>query len=188
MLYSPPKHTIEAAAGVTSVYVVRSDPAWNRDRVAREVAEFFGGDESLHPVSRYHRGESRFDLDAEYVVGSETVTARTYLKGRATEFRLRRLSTLDRSRVMEWLQIRPGEAPRNIPIAMNYCTRLGAVEVENLDIPWLASDGELSEITMSALYDCSTDNQRGAGQDLITEIGVAVWQLSKPLDYSEKKA
>jgi len=184
MLHTPPKHTIEAAAGLTSVYILPGDNAWDQDRITREIAENFDGKAEAHPVAQYLNGNTRYDLDADALVAGERVTIRTYLIGRATEFRIRRLSTIDIARVNGWMH----ERADNINLAMDYACRRGIVSIENLDIDWIVRDGELSDVTMQQLYDCGTSDEGGGGIPLITDIGLAIFRVSQPLTYGEKKA
>jgi hypothetical protein len=211
MLHAPPQHSIEAAAGLTSVYILPGDPAWDQDRITREIEEHYTekvcgeckaavdrcacgaergqGDKTIsrheqHPVARYLNGETRYDLDAEFRVGNERVTVRSYLVGKATEFRLRRLSTIRVAEITGLLS----QSRTNTELAMDYACRWGVAAVENLDIPWKVRNGELSDETMSALYDCGTSENGGGGISMIVDIGLAVWRISQPLTYAEKKA
>lgn len=185
MLNTPPTHSIDAAAGVTSVLVPKCDPSWDVDRVDREIKEHYPDDSVQHPVFQYRRGNTRYDLGAKSTVGGETVTVRDYLDDKATELRLRRLKTEDIARVTDWI-LAAGE--RVTTQAYEYCCRMGVIDAKNLGFDWLQKSGEAIDETMLQLYDCSGDGATGQGIWLIREIGDAVWSLSQPLTSAEKKA
>lgn len=72
---SVPQHSATAPIR----FIPRTDPAWQLDDFPTEVDEL-GDRASEHPIGRYFRGESRFDLDAPGFAGGEVRSARKYLK------------------------------------------------------------------------------------------------------------
>lgn len=171
----PPQHRVDAPI----VFVHPSDPAWDKERVDKEMTEL-GDRAQYHPVVRYLGGWTRYNIDAPGTLADGSVTtAREYLdeSKQPTVFKLRRL-TFD-----EWYEVEPlvEKARRSLesPFAgyIKAC-RFGLESIENG--PALEMPGRrCSHADMTKLY--------ATRQDLPYDIGEAVYQASMPLTESEGK-
>jgi len=174
-MLTPPQHTPDHEP----VFIWRQDPAWDMDRIGRETAEQRLSDASwTHPIDHYFSGASRLDLDAVGKVGAEQVTARQYLRGKATEFVLRRLPPATYVDVMAQIR-RALDAGDDFPVGSLYLAcKEGVRSVRGLDgLQWV--HGELTEQSMHVLLDL--------GLGLVMDLGLAVWQYSQPMRDAEKK-
>lgn len=170
MALRPPQHRIDATPTLVSI----QDPAWDWDRVERETEDQLDGDGQSHPVREYHRGSTRYDLDAPSKLAGATVTAKDYLGDDYTGFRLRRLT------VDEHATARDLVSAVGINKATEFACRWGLVDAKGYDMT-RRGDGSLSDPAMSQVRDAG-------GLDLIVEIGAAVMRISEGLTAAEKKA
>lgn len=171
----PPAHRIDADA----VLVLPTDPAWDHDRITRELEDL--GEDDPHPVRDYLRGRTRYDLGAR--VGG--ASASDYLTGTPARFKLRRLSISQRAELEDKLfreaQVH-GEAASYSSLWLQAC-RWGLRDIEGLSGIYLTRSGDqVSEETLRDLFDHYGGLPAG-----ISQIGIAVWRLSEPLRDDEKK-
>lgn len=172
----PPQHSIEA----TPVYVLHDDPAWNTDRIEDEKAGL--EDKTAHPVAAYLRGETRYDLAAPITWPGGENAASEYLGDDATRYQLRRLSVLEHARIQDSFTREVnthGEQASSLETWV-LAARLGiaAIDGPGLTFPLGA---RMTESTMRAVLEAN------GGIHALVSIGIAVWELSKPLSASEGK-
>jgi hypothetical protein len=178
----PPQHRSDAPI----IFVHRSDPAWDNERIKAEQAEMVKREEdpSLHPVARYLGGWGRYDLDAAYTFLGKSATARDYLD----EAKAPTMWHLRRHNAREWYEVHPlyekavrvGEKPyAAFILACSYA-------LERVDNgPTLAMPGgRPGAADLQTLHDWGQENEI----DLVYAIGEAGYQASMPLTASEKKA
>ena len=170
MAIKPPQHAVDSVPYLVSVY----DPAWDEDRIEREVTEFFAGNAKAHPVREYHRGETRFDLDAPANVGGATVSPKDYLGEGYTRIRLRRLMPDEYSTARDLLRA------VGVHKAFEFSCKWGVSSIDGWELA-RNGDGSLTDQQMLAIHDATEG-------DLITEIGAAVMAISRSLSSAEKKA
>lgn len=124
---------------------------------------------SSAPVERYYAGRTRFQLDApDWAADGSPTTARAYLKPgqKPAEFGLRRLGFRDFQAVVEI---------ENSRARLVEACRLGLRSIKADGYSWRAKDDEpAGDEQLEVLH--------GASPALVTEIGVAVLALSRPLD------
>lgn len=169
MAIKPPQHAVDATPYLVSIF----DPAWDEDRVARETEEFFKDAPKEHPVRVYHRGETRFDLDATANVGGAQVTIRDYIGKDATKIKIRRLMPDEYSTARDLLRA------VGFHKAFEFACKWGTLAIDGWDLS-RNGDGALSSGQMLDLHDATEG-------DLITEIGSAVMAVSRSLSSAEKK-
>lgn len=171
----PPTHRADAPI----VYVHPTDPAWDKDRIDRELKALRddGKPESQHPVLRYQGGFTRYDVDA----------IADYLGSDATKFYFKRIGLFD------WQQI---ETLRDMDIAKGAKPRVAywrALSVSLLKVesgPTLVGEAgsylpeDFERIAALNYYD------EGASRvvDVFFDVGEAAYQASMPLSKGEKKA
>lgn len=174
MLKRPPQH----AADATPFFISESDDAWDFDRIAAETKAMPKGEQ--HPVARYHAGETRYDLDATFTMGGQTVTVRDYLKGSPTVFELRRVRGVENRKTA----VAFGDGPA-FQERMWSMTKLGVCEVrDGFDgASWDLQGGQrgmpLTDQDVQAIYDCDAM--------LVLSLGMAVFHVSQPLSEAEGK-
>jgi len=186
-LKRPPNHRVNA----TPVLIINDDPAWDQERIAKDVAEATAENERRkedeetpgdadqidigeHPYFRYQRGETRFDLDAQTPWRGTPLSASDYLLPgeEATRFVLRRLRWNDYHRVLSL-------AGQGNEAKLCAC-RIGLVRVEGCPDLRIDKDATYrSDDEMQQLHDLEPR--------LALLIGSAVWEASQPLRESEKK-
>lgn len=168
---SAPQHSATAPIR----FIPRTDPAWQLDEFPAEVDEL-GERAGEHPVGRYFRGESRFDLDAPGFAAGEVKTARQYLKAdaRPTTWLLRRL------RIGELARCRDIGGHQGALQAF----QLALTGVENppagVDVPHAGLARQLSEKQADAIADA-------IGARVAFEIGEAAMLASEAPTSAEKK-
>lgn len=181
----PPTHKIDGVG----VFIASAD-CWDTARIDAEInaaieaseavklATATGADPSAvcaeirdaHPVVRYQKGLTRFQLDApDHTLAGEPVTARAYLTGEPTEFVLQRLPWEDMERLTSVQPIR---------LQLAEHARRSVVEIRGGELRWqrgkeTALPGEL----MQAIWDAG----------VLLELGVAARTFSGPLMEHEGK-
>lgn len=171
----PPTHRADAPI----VFVHPSDPAWDKDRIDRELKALRddGKPESQHPVLRYQGGFTRYDVDA----------IADYLGPDATKFYFKRIGLFD------WQQI---ETLRDMDVAKSAKPRtaywralaVSLVKVEN-GPPLVGESGaflmeDFDRIAALNFY----DEEKHRIVDVFYDCGEAAYQASMPLSKAEKKA
>lgn len=173
----PPTHRADAPI----VYVHPSDPAWDHERIARELKEYAAADPvkppSQHPVHRYWDGYTRYDVDA----------VAEYLKPDATRFYFKRIGVVDWQEIesMKEAQIGAGSKPRR---AVLRALSLALTKIENG--PTLVGEAgalKLEDIDRIAALNY-WDDEKNATVDILYDVGVAAYTASMPLSKAEKKA
>jgi hypothetical protein len=180
--FRPPQHRADAPI----VYIHPKDSAWDTDRYEAEVEQMkeAGENPADHPLGQYLGGHTRYDLDApSKVLGAET-SARAYLKpdSAPTKFYLRRLSPADYYELRGTWEIelqRQTMRPRQsyYKAAIN-----GLDKIENGPELEGGNGRRLTTKDVSALYDSCEGLE-----DLLLDIGEAVFVASMPLSVAEKK-
>lgn len=172
----PPANRADAAP----IFVHPSDPAWDNARIDAEKAKMDKPED--HPVTRYHGGWTRYDLDAEATLEDGTVvTPSAYLSPDATHIRLKRLD------VLEWYEVHPlwiksiTAAERPFAAFIRACV-IGLQEVDGLK---LDGHARLTEADLQKLHELG--QAQTPPIDLVYDIGEAAYQASLPLTDAEKK-
>lgn len=167
---SAPQHSATAPIR----FISRLDPAWQLDDFPAEV-EAMGERASEHPIGRYFRGETRFDLDAPGMVGEETKCARDYLRegSKPVTWTLRRMriGTLAHCKDTGGHQ---GELQ---------AFRFAIVSVDNapgVEVPPLGMAGQLTEKQAEAIAEV-------VGARIVFEVGAAAMLASEAPTSAEKK-
>lgn len=171
----PPTHRADAPI----VYVHPKDPAWDRERIDRELKALRdeGKPESQHPVLRYQGGFTRYDVDA----------IADYLKPDATRFYLKRIGVFDWQEVesMREAQVLAGAKPRR---AYLRCLALALSKIDNgptiVGEPGALLPEDVERIAALSYYD--EDEKRVI--DVLYDVGEAAYTASMPLSKAEKKA
>lgn len=165
MAFRPPQHRIDAPA----LYVAKSDD-WDFDRIDRERKEH-----GEHPVDRYWRGDTRFDLDARETYAGAEVAPRDYLGGDYTVFHLRRLDSESQALCADIHR-------RHGPISMYRCMVMcGVMKIDNG--PEFSIDPATGVLAKRCVDEiCATGTLA-----LLIELGQAVDVVSAPLREDEKK-
>ena len=175
----PPQHRADARG----LFVAATDPAWDFDRCAREREEMAerGEDPDQHIVSRYVRGETRYDLAAEggkvYEYFDET---------KAWIFELKRIPVATR-KALEDILIRAGGSQWLYGCCKHGLKKGKVTNAGDFEIQY--SGEAVSDATIDRLGSVG----EGTGVDgkakphLDDQIGVAAWEFSKPLSEAEKK-
>lgn len=168
---SAPQHSATAPIR----FIPRTDPAWQLDDFPAEVDEL-GERAAEHPIGRYFRGESRFDLDAPGFAAGEIRSARAYLKAdsKPTIWQLRRL------RIGELARCRDVGGCQGQLVAF----QLALTGVENpppgLEVPASGLARQLTEKQADALAE-------QIGARIVFEIGEAAMLASEAPTSAEKK-
>lgn len=164
----PPQHRADAPI----VFIHPSDDAWDHDRVKVDLADAVD-----HPLQLYWGGHTRYDLTPDVMA---------YLKpdGKPTKFYLRRLKW------DEWLECKASwerailNRESRPTSAYTHACRIGLVKIENgFEVSDRDASGAVSYRDMQKLQDLS-----GPGNEIILDVGQAVYQASMPLTEAEKKA
>lgn len=173
----PPSHRADAPI----VYVHPSDPAWDNDRIARELKEYREADppkpESQHPVRRYRDGHTRYDI----------TQVQDYIGPDATKWAFKRIGAFDWQDIegMRDAQLARGAKPRT---AYLRALMISLVKCENGPTlvgecgRWLPEDVE----SIAALSFWDEDSNRTV--DVLYDVGEAAYTASMPLSRAEKKA
>ena len=167
----PPTHRADAPI----VYVHPSDPAWNKERIDRELREYREAEkpESTHPVLRYRGGFTRYDVAA----------VADYLAPDATRFYLKRIGAYDWQEIESLRESSPSPRKAFLRALALSLTRIengptlvgeaGAIQVEDLE-------------RIAALSFFDEEEQRSV--DVLYDLARAAYTASMPLSKAEKKA
>lgn len=177
----PPTHKIDAVG----VFVARADTSWDTARIEAEIAAAIERSDAAkmaepgssvldeirdaHPVVRYYRGLTRYQLDApDHDLTGAPTTARQYLLGEPTEFVLQRLSWDEMERIasITTTRLRWSEYVRKA---------LGAIR--GGDLQWTRTNSDVPPAIMQTLWD----------NGVLLELGIAAYQFSAPLMEHEGK-
>lgn len=172
----PPQHSVTAEIE----FISRTDPAWDRDRVNRELEEMTDEESAEHPFVQYHAAGTRYDLDApgrrpgddgELVVA----TCREYLKPEASPriFRLRRMKAAQVSRCLD-IGGRTGEK-----LGAQMALREITPPIKGLKLK--GRERPLTEDELQRIVDT-------IGLDTVWEVGAAALDASRAPTEQEKKA
>lgn len=171
----PPQHRADAPI----VYVHPSDPAWDHDRIKRELADLKKDDkpEHSHPVLRYQHGHTRFDIQA----------IQDYLGPDATRWYFKRIGAVD-WQVTEGLkesEMARGSRPHT---AYFRALNLALVKVDN-GPPLVGEAGKWEPEDIERIADLSFyDEDENKVVDVLFDVGQAAYVASMPLSKAEKKA
>lgn len=171
----PPQHR----ADTPGIFIPKTDSSFDRDRYDRELAKMKleGLDINLHPIERYYGGKTRYDLDAVDELFGQPVCARNYFDGSKDPERW----TLRRLDWAQWNSCYALIHDKQFIAGQLLACRVGVAGVENSPLKLSgAASGMLSHEDMQGLHE--------ADSGLITSLGWAVWQYSRELSESEKKA
>lgn len=151
---------IEASEAVKLAAAAGADPS----SVVAEIRD-------AHPVVRYQKGLTRFQLDApDHTLAGEPITARAYLAGEPTEFVMQRLpwETMERIRSVEPVRLQLAEYARR-----------SVAEIRGGELRWerSAKDALVPGDIMQAIWDVG----------VLLELGVAARTFSGPLMEHEGK-
>ncbi len=175
MAIKPPQHSVDA----TPVFIAPMDPAWDRERIDREIAEHYKEKASDHPVRRYWRGETRYDLDAPFCVDGADLTIKDYLTADATRWTLRRLSVDERAAYYDL-------ASSGSIQAAAFAVRWGLRKCDAFDLTRTA-DGALSEASMQQIVDAGDACKKDGGMELLISLGSAIGNVSQGITVAEGK-
>ena len=172
-----PTHDITAPIRYISV----DDPAWTVDdgdgdkqsRWVYEMADLEGDILEAHPMRKYYRGLTRYDLAAPGLVGDEERTPESYLSGTPTTYKLRRL------KVAEMTQCRDLPPAAQAMLAFRLCCKgiEGGPSEMSYNPPKNTAAKEVHVEEVAAHL----------GMEVIYEVGKAVLRSSAPATYAEKK-
>lgn len=169
----PPQHR----ADTPGIFIPRNDSSFDRDRHDKEIARMKeeGLDIHQHPLERYYRGKTRYDLDASDLLFGVETSPRTYFNLESPEmWSLRRLDWAQYHKVMSLIS--SGDIDQGQLLA----ARFGVSGVENSTLKLKGAEaGLLSNEDMQAIFD--------ADVGLLSSLGYAVWMYSQPLSSAEKK-
>ncbi len=170
----PPQHALDA----TPVYVLHTDPAWDNDRIERELE---ADPEGQHPQVAYYSGATRFDLHAPAQWAGEETSAAEYLTGRAARFELRRLTVHKIAEIRDDIRraINRDGAGAGLAAVFTKCAKHGLAGISD-GVEFDSRAGVVTDATLGQIYD-------EHGPDAIEAIGAAVWRLSQPLSDAEKR-
>lgn len=146
---------------------------WDYDRIDQETEKLKEQGEEEHPIWAYMRGETRWDLGAPFQCLGASVTPRDYLGPGFTPFELSRLG------VDMFHQARDLADACGVNKMAEFCCKYGVVDAPGWDFT-RTRDGCLTARCMQQLHDCGAP-------ELVRELGLAVFNLSKPLTNAEKK-
>lgn len=173
----PPQHSVDAPA----VFVLHDDPAWDIDRIERECEGL--DDPDSHPYAVYLRGETRYQLDAPVKWSGGDNSASEYLTGEPVRFHLDRLSVMDMTKIQDAFRREFSRHGDDCSFLEVYAlaAKLGLKEISGapeLDMPRGARVGDSVLRNIVDAYGSIA---------AVTAIGIAAWNLSKPLTDAEKK-
>ncbi|MCY1055438.1 hypothetical protein [Nannocystis sp. SCPEA4] len=176
----PPQHR----ADVAGIYIPANDTSIDKDRFYSELERMKaeGLDPEEHPIRRYYRGLTRFDLQAQDMLFGQPVKAGDYFGPDAERWVLRRLSWDQWYEVTGLWKISDGTVdPASARQAQLRACRYGIAGVEgtNLKLDG-AQAGSLTHGDMQRIFDLD----RG----LPPILGDAIIAYSLPLSDQEKKA
>lgn len=176
---TPPQHSIDA----TPVFVLIEDPAWDTDRVDRELDGLDSEAKAKHPYLAYHAGETRYDLNARVTWSGGEGSAADYLGDGACRFTLQRLgpeqfAEIVDSRAREYR--REGENSSFVGVWVK-AARYGIKAIDGDPAIRFPPGARMTEGVMRQIFD------RHGGVNAMTQIGLAAWQLSQPLSEAEGK-
>lgn len=171
----PPQHRADAPI----VFVHRTDPAWDHERIDREIKALrdAGKPVSQHPVLRYRGGFTRYDLD----------TVADYLGPDATKFYLKRIGLFDWQQIetLRDMDVTKGAKPRT---AYWRALAVSLQKIEN-GPPLVGEAGAFLVEDFERIAALNYfDEDKGETVDVFYDLGEAAYQASMPLSRAEKKA
>ena len=176
----PPQHSIDASP----ILVLRDDPAWDTDRIDREIDGLSDEDRAAHPVERYNDGDTRYDLTAKSTWKGGTASAGEYLNGGAVMYHLRRLKLAHEAEVNDAVTRElSAEGANAFQSVWLKAAMHGIADITGADdISFAPRPGPVPERVLRTVID------RHGGWAAITKIGSAAWTISQALSEGEKKA